>query len=134
MTHMLDTNVCIDAIRNRSRLLVERIRSRSVDDIAISVITLSELQHGIAKSSNPEKNRVAMLEFLVPFAVLPFDDMAARAYGQIRATLEAQGNPIGPMDMLIAAHALSRHVVLVTNNVDEFRRVRGLSVENWIAP
>jgi tRNA(fMet)-specific endonuclease VapC len=131
---MLDTNVCIDAIRNRSRLLVERIRSRSVDDIAISVITLSELQHGIAKSSYPEKNRVAMLEFLVPFAVLPFDDMAARSYGQIRATLEAQGNAIGPMDMLIAAHALSRRVSLVTNNVDEFRRVPGLSVENWIAP
>ena len=131
---MLDTNVCIDVIRNRSRLLVERIRSRSVDDIAISVITLSELQHGVAKSRNPEKNRVAMLEFLVPFVVLPFDDMAARAYGEIRTTLEAQGKVIGPMDMLIAAHALSRRITLVTNNVDEFRRVPGLSVENWIAP
>ena len=134
MTGMLDTNVCTDVIRNRSRLLVERIRSRSVDDVAISVITLSELQHGVAKSSNPEKNRVAILEFLVPFVVLPFDDMAARVYGEIRATLEAQGNAIGPMDMLIAAHALSRHVTLVTNNVDEFCRVPGLSVENWMAP
>ncbi len=134
MTGMLDTNVCTDVIRNRSRLLVERIRSRSVDDVAISVITLSELQHGVAKSSNPEKNRVAILEFLVPFVVLPFDDMAARVYGEIRATLEAQGNAIGPMDTLIAAHALSRHVTLVTNNVDEFCRVPGLSVENWMAP
>ncbi len=131
---MLDTNVCIDVIRTRSRVLVERIRERSVDDIAISVITVSELQHGVAKSSNPERNRVAMLEFLVPFTVLPFDDVAARAYGEIRTTLETRGTPIGPMDMLIAAHALSRHLILVTNNADEFRRVPRLSVENWTAP
>ena len=131
---MLDTNVCIDVIRKRSRVLVERIRERSVDDIAISVITVSELQHGVAKSSNPERNRVAMLEFLVPFTVLPFDDVAARAYGEIRTTLETRGTPIGPMDMLIAAHALSRHLILVTNNADEFRRVPRLSVENWTAP
>lgn len=134
MTYMLDTNVCIDVIRKRSRVLVERIRERAVDDIAISVITVSELQHGVAKSSNPERNRVAMLEFLVPFTVLPFDDVAARAYGEIRTTLETRGTPIGPMDMLIAAHALSRHLILVTNNADEFRRVPRLSVENWTAP
>lgn len=106
---MLDANVSIDAIRDRSRLLVRRIRSHSADDIAISVITLPEHQHGVAKSSNPEKNRVAMLEFLVPFATLPFDDLAARASGQIRASL-------------------------VTNNLDEVCRVPGLSVENWIVP
>lgn len=131
---MLDTNVCIDVIRKRSRVLVERMRAHSVDDIAVSVITLSELQHGVAKSSNQEKNRVAMLEFLVPFAVLPFDDVAARVYGEVRAGLEAQGTPIGPMDMLIAAHALSRHLTLVTNNMEEFRRIPRLSVENWLAP
>lgn len=131
---MLDTNVCIDVIRKRSRVLVARIRERAVNDIAISVITLSVLQHGVAKSSNPEKNRVAMLEFLVPFAVLPFDDVAARAHGEIRTTLETRGTPIAPMDMLIAAHALSRHLILVTNYADEFRRVPRLSVENWIAP
>ncbi len=131
---MLDTTVCIDVIRKRSRLLVERIRRRSVDEIAISVIALSELQHGIAKSNNLEKNRVAMLEFLVPFAVLAFDDIAARAYEEGRAGLEVQGTPIGPMDMLIAAHALSRHLTLATNNVDEFSRIPRLLIENWIAP
>ena len=132
MTSMLDTNVCIDVIRKRSRLLVERIRARPVDDIAISAITLSELQHGVAKSRNPEKNRTSLLEFLVPFAVLPFDDVAARVYGEIRANLEAQGTPIGPMDMLIAAHALSRHLTLVSNNVVAFGRIPRLPIENWV--
>lgn len=130
---MIDTNVCIDVIRRRSRSLVERIRAHAVDDVVISAITLSELQHGVFKSENPEQNRVALLEFLVPFTVLPYEDTAARAYGEIRAHLEKQGAPIGPMDMLIAAHARSRGLILVTNNEQEFRRVPGLAIENWIA-
>ena len=130
---MLDTNVCIDVIRNRDRALVKRIRTHTVDDIAISAITLSELQHGVSKSENPERNRVALLEFLVPFTVLSYEDTGARAYGEIRAHLEKQGKPIGPMDMLIAAHARSRGLILVTNNEQEFRRVPGLAIENWIA-
>ena len=130
---MLDTNVCIDVIRRRSRSLVERIRAHTVDDVVISAITLSELQHGIFKSENPEQNRVALLEFLVPFTVLAYEDTAARAYGEIRAHLEKQGTPIGPMDLLIAAHARSRGLILVTNNEQEFRRVPGLAIENWIA-
>lgn len=133
MTHMLDTNVCIDVIRRRSRSLVDRIRTHEVDDIAISAITLSELQHGVAKSESPDRNRVALLEFLVPFSVLPYDDTAARVYGEIRAQLEKQGTPIGPMDILIAAHALSRGLTLVTNNEQEFRRVPRLSIDNWKA-
>lgn len=133
MIYMLDTNVCIDVIRKRSRALVERIRAHAVDDIGISAITLAELQHGVFKSENPEQNRVALLEFLVPFTVLPYEDTAARSYGEIRAHLEKQGTPIGPMDMLIAAHARSRGLILVTSNEDEFRRVQGLSIENWIA-
>lgn len=130
---MIDTNVCIDVIRRRSRSLVERIRAHTVDDVVISAITLSELQHGIFKSENPEQNRVALLEFLVPFTVLAYEDTAARAYGEIRAHLEKQGTPIGPMDLLIAAHARSRGLILVTNNEQEFRRVPGLAIENWIA-
>ena len=133
MIYMIDTNVCIDVIRRRSRSLVERIRAHAVDDVVISAITLSELQHGVFKSENPEQNRVALLEFLVPFTVLPYEDTAARAYGEIRAHLEKQGAPIGPMDMLIAAHACSRGLILVTNNEQEFRRVPGLAIENWIA-
>jgi tRNA(fMet)-specific endonuclease VapC len=130
---MLDTNVCIDVIRKRSRALVDRIRAHAVDDIGISVITLAELQHGVFKSESPEQNRVALLEFLVPFTVLPYEDTAAREYGDIRVHLEKRGTPIGPMDMLIAAHARSRGLVLVTNNEDEFRRVPRLSIENWTA-
>lgn len=133
MTYMLDTNVCIDVIRKRSRALVDRIRAHAVDDIGISVVTLAELQHGVFKSENPEQNRVALLEFLVPFTVLPYEDTAAREYGEIRVHLEKQGTPIGPMDMLIAAHARSRGLILVTSNEDEFRRVPGLSIENWVA-
>src|SRR6056297_1957943 len=120
---MLDTNVCIDVIRKRARSLVERIRTHAVDDIALSAITLSELQHGVSKSENPEQNRVALLEFLVPFTVLSYEDTAARAYGEIRAHLEKKGTPIGPMDMLIAAHARSHGLTLITNNEQEFRRV-----------
>ena len=133
MIYMLDTNVCIDVIRKRARSLVERIRTHAVDDIALSAITLSELQHGVAKSENPEQNRVALLEFLVPFTVLSYEDTAARAYGEIRAHLEKQGTPIGPMDMLIAAHARSHGLTLITNNEQQFRRVPGLTIENWIA-
>ena len=131
MTHMLDTNVCVDVIRNRSHALIDRLETHAVDSIAISTITLSELHHGVAKSQDPETNRVALLEFLVPFLVLPFDGAAARVYGVIRSELERQGTPIGPMDMLIAAHALSQGSILVTNNEREFRRVPDLSVENW---
>lgn len=130
---MIETNACIDVIRRRSRSLVERIRAHPVDDVVISAITLSELQHGIFNSENPEQNRVALLEFLVPFTVLAYEDTAARAYGEIRAHLEKQGTPIGPMDLLIAAHARSRGLILVTNNEQEFRRVPGLAIENWIA-
>jgi len=133
LIYMLDTNVCIDVIRKRARSLVERIRTHAVDDIALSAITLSELQHGVSKSENPEQNRVALLEFLVPFTVLSYEDTAARAYGEIRAHLEKQGTPIGPMDMLIAAHARSHGLTLITNNEQEFRRVPGLAIENWIA-
>ena len=132
MIYMLDTNVCINVIRVRSRAVIDRIRSHGMDDIVVSAITLSELQHGVYKSERPEQNRVALLEFLVPFTVLPYDDAAARVYGEIRAQLEKQGSPIGPMNMLIAAHALSQGLTLVTNNEREFRRVSGLSIENWI--
>jgi tRNA(fMet)-specific endonuclease VapC len=134
LTHMLDTNVCIDVIRNRSQLVRERLKSHPVDAIAISTITLSELNHGVSKSHDSETNHLALIEFLIPFAVLPYDDGAAKAYGQIRAMLERQGTPIGPMDLLIGAHAFSQGLILVTNNEKEFLRIPGLVVENWTTP
>ena len=104
------------------------------DEIGISTITLSELQYGIEKSKFPEKNQMALLEFLIPFGILDFDQKAAGVYGRIRSTLEKKGKPIGSMDMLIAAVAKSERLILVTNNVKEFMRIEGLMIENWVEP
>jgi tRNA(fMet)-specific endonuclease VapC len=109
-----------------------RFTSFTVRVIGISTITLAELEYGAAKSQQPKKNREALEQFISPLEVAAFDREATAAYGKIRAALEKRGSPIGSMDMLIAAHALSLGVTLVTNNEREFRRVPGLPVENWI--
>jgi tRNA(fMet)-specific endonuclease VapC len=100
--------------------------------VGISVIALAELQHGIEKSARPDQNRIALSQFCAPLEIRPFTDIAAVIYGKIRNSLERRGEVIGPMDLLIAAHALADAVTVVTNNEGEFRRVDGLSVENWI--
>ena len=133
MTYLLDTNICIYVIKRHPPQVVDRIRSSKPQDIAVSTITLAELQHGAAKSQYPDRNRLALLEFLLPFTILDFDQAAAFHYGLIRAALESKGTPIGPMDMLIAAQARSRGMVLVTNNQEEFRRVADLRIENCVA-
>jgi tRNA(fMet)-specific endonuclease VapC len=97
----------------------------------ISSITLSELEYGVQKSAFVEQNALNLLRFLVQFNVVPFDESAAREYGQIRASLEKQGRMIGNMDMLIGAHARSLGCVLVTNNEKEFKRIDGLKIVNW---
>jgi tRNA(fMet)-specific endonuclease VapC len=130
--YLLDTNICIHIIRRQPPTTVQRIRSEEPESIAVSTITLAELEYGVAKSQYPDRNRLALLEFLVPFTIVDFDQGAATHYGSIRAAVEAKGNPIGAMDMLIAAQARSRGLVLVTNNMREFRRVEGLQVENWV--
>jgi tRNA(fMet)-specific endonuclease VapC len=132
--HLLDTCACIELIRGgrSSELLMARLRRKKVGTVGISAITLAELQYGVARSSAPARNRVALVEFLAPLVVAPFDDAAASAYGRLRAELQRAGRPIGPLDMLIAAHALSLSAVLVTGNEREFRRVTGLTIENWL--
>lgn len=130
--YLLDTNVCIYVIRKRPVRVLARLRRKRLSEVGISTITLSELEYGVAKSLRPEANKLALIEFLAPIEVLPYDDMAAERYGRIRAFLERQGRPIGSMGMLIAAHALSLDCILVTNNEAEFRRVPGLKIENWI--
>jgi len=131
--HLLDTNICIELIRGRSsETLLAHLRRRKIGSVGISAITLAELQYGVACSSDPDRNRIALAEFLAPLSIVPFDDSAASAYGRLRRDLRQTGRPIGPMDMLIAAHALSLDVALVTNNEREFRRVSGLRVENWL--
>jgi tRNA(fMet)-specific endonuclease VapC len=131
MRYLLDTNICIYLIRRKPPSVIERLSTRAIEDVAISSITIAELQYGIYKSQYPERNRTALLEFLLPFALLDFDQDAAREYGILRTQLETHGTPIGAMDMLIAAHARSQSLIMVTNNVQEFQRVGGLTVENW---
>jgi len=128
---MLDTNICIYIIKQRPEKVIGRLKKTRVSDIGVSSITLSELAYGAEKSSRPDRNKIGLAEFLAPLEILPYDDMAALEYGKIRANLERSGNPIGPMDMLIAAHALSVGCTLVTNNEREFSRVLSLKTENW---
>ena len=131
MTYMLDTNICIFAIRNRSQKVLDRIRENMFSGLCISAITLAELMHGVEKSLYPDRNRAALLQFLSILDVLPFDDGAAIEYGKICADLQHKGTPISPMDMLIAGHAKVEKLTLVTNNTREFARVADLRLEDW---
>lgn len=132
MKVMLDTNICIYIIKRRPHSVLQRFSSFQVGDIGISTIALAELEYGAAQSAQPKKNREALGEFISPLDVAPFDRQATEAYGTIRAALEKKGRPIGAMDLLIAAHALSLGVQLVTNNEREFKQVPELRVENWV--
>ena len=112
--------------------MLHRFRFFSVGDLGISSITLAEMEYGVARSEQPKKNRAALEEFVSALEIAAFDRGSTEAYGKIRAALEKKGRPIGAMDLLIAAHAFSLGVRLVTNNEREFKRVPGLRVENWI--
>lgn len=129
--YMLDTNICIYAIKNKPEHVLKRLLSNLKKGLCISVITLAELELGIEKSSRPEQATLALMQFLSIVNVLPFTNQAAEEYGKICAYLQKKGTPIGTMDMLIAAHAKSENAVIVTNNVKEFERVLDLKIENW---
>jgi tRNA(fMet)-specific endonuclease VapC len=131
LTHCLDTNICVAVIRLRSHRVLDRLQTMAPGSVGVSIITVSELEFGAAKSQNPQRNRLALEQFLLPLEILGYDSSAATHYGDVRARLEKAGTPIGPLDTLIAAHARSLNVALVTNNVSEFRRVPGLKVEDW---
>ena len=128
---MLDTDICIYLIGRKPAGLIARLQQTPVSQVGISSITMSELEFGVQKSQRPEQNAIALIQFLTPLEVLPYDDLAAREYGSIRAHLESGGVPIGALDTLIAAHARSVGCVLVTNNTREFSRVPSLPIENW---
>jgi tRNA(fMet)-specific endonuclease VapC len=132
MDYLLDTNICIYIIKRKPEIVIERFRGLALGSVGISTITLAELEYGVRKSGNPAKNLEALHQFLVPLAILDFDYNATVQYGKIRADLERAGTPIGPLDTLIAAHALSLNVTLVTNNEKEFNRVAALKTENWV--
>lgn len=131
MTYMLDTNICIYAIKNKPEQVLQRLKANLSKGICISAITLAELEHGVEKSAYPEKNTLALMQFISVMSVLPFDDSAAIEYGKICADLQKKGTPIGTMDMLISAHAKAEDLILVTNNLREFERVKDLKTENW---
>lgn len=131
MKLMLDTNICIYIIKQRPASVLKHFLEYQVGDIGISSITLSELRYGVAKSKHREKNAKALDEFIIPLDIASFDEEGALAYGDIRTNLEKAGTPIGSMDMLIAAHAMSLGVTLVTNNTREFSRITSLDVVDW---
>ncbi|MDQ3864171.1 MAG: type II toxin-antitoxin system VapC family toxin [Actinomycetota bacterium] len=131
MRRLLDTNVCIHTIRRRPQAVLRRFEEYGIGEVGVSSVTVAELRYGAEKSARPEQNLEALGRFLLPLEVLAFGGEAAAAYGRIRATLERAGTPIGPLDTLIAAQAVSVGVTLVTNNTREFGRVLGLEVEDW---
>ena len=133
MQYLLDTNICIAAMRNHP-LVMQRMAAQSPGDCAISTITGYELYTGVAKCANPAKERSKVDLLLAVLGELPFDADAAREAARIRAALEAQGSMIGPYDVLLAGHAVSAGLTLVTDNTGEFTRVAGLAVENWKVP
>ena len=131
MRRLLDTNVCIHIIRRRPPEVLSNFERFEVGEVGVSSVTVAELSYGAEKSSRPEQNREALSRFLLPLEVVAFGPEAAAAYGRIRVALERAGTPIGPLDTLTAAHAISLGVTLVTNNVREFERVPNLDVEDW---
>lgn len=131
MKYLLDTNVCVDYLSGRHPPVVTRIQATAPSDLALSSVVVAELRYGADRSGRPGANHLRVDVLVTEIPSLAFDLEAAAAYGRLRARLEARGTPIGPNDMLIAAQALSRGLVIVTDNVREFSRVKGLSVETW---
>ena len=131
MKYLLDTNACIRYINGRAPQIREYMRSIADTDIAVSTITIGEMFTGSAKSQFPQQSRAKQDAFFIRFAHLPFDEAAADMFGRTRAYLEAQGTPIGPYDMQIAAIALVHGLILVTHNLREFSRVPELQIEDW---
>lgn len=131
MRYMLDTNICIYAIKHKSEQVFLKLQEHDPSEICISSVTYAELVYGVEKSQSIEKNRVALALLLANIEIVDFDSSAAESYGKIRAVLEKEGRLIGPLDMMIAGHAVSLGYTVVTNNIRELVRVNGLKLENW---
>ena len=129
--YLLDTNICIYIINKKPIEVLSRLKKKASKDIYISSITVAELEHGVEKSNYPERNKVALVEFLSLFQILYYTDVDAFYYGKIRSNLEKKGQIIGTMDMLIASQTLSHDLILVTNNTKEFERIETIRLENW---
>ena len=132
MKYMLDTNICIFIIKHQPENVIQKFMEDDPDDICISAITYAELAYGVEKSQSKEKNKIALMVLLSEIQIVPFDDLAAQIYGEIKVDLQKKGTPIGPLDTLIAAHAKALNLILVTNNIKEFARVDDLEAEDWV--
>ena len=128
---MLDTNICIYAIKHKPERVLLRLQEHDPSEICISSVTYTELVHGVEKSQAIERNQVSLTLLLANIEIMDFDSLAAESYGKICADLEKAGKPIGPLDMMIAGHAKALGYVVVTNNTKKFERVEGLKLENW---
>ncbi len=134
MKFILDTNICIYIINEKPDKVLRKFELYPVYEFGISSITHAELQYGIEKSKNKNTNQAALDEFLLPLTILPFHGQRlVTCYGEIRASLESKCQTIGPLDMLIAAHALSLDLIIISNNIKEFSRIQNLKCENWIS-
>jgi tRNA(fMet)-specific endonuclease VapC len=130
---MLDTDTCIAIIKGKPASVLKKLRGKSVGQVGISSITLGELAFGAAKSGRRDEAHAALAEFLLALEIASFDSDAAASYGQLRASLEKRGAPIGPLDTLIGAHAAALDVTLVTHNTREFSRIDTLRLEDWVS-
>ncbi|EKD27992.1 MAG: DNA binding protein with PIN protein [uncultured bacterium] len=129
--YLLDTNICIYIINNKPIKVVNRIRKLKPNQVKLSSISLGELEYGVSKSKFRDKNRNALMDFVSAFDIVEFNHNDSEVFGLIRADLEKNGQIIGPYDMQIAAQALTRSLILVTNNTAEFSRIQSLKLENW---
>ncbi len=129
--YLIDTNICIYLINKKFEYLIRKFESFKKSEILVSAVTVAELEYGIAKSLYPENNRLALVEFISSFEILPFTHEDTQPFGLIRAYLNKSGTPIGPYDLQLAAQCLSGKLILVTNNEKEFQRVPNLMIENW---
>ncbi len=131
MKYMLDTNICIYIIKKHPEKVLEKFKSIKAGEICMSSIPLSELMFGVQKSEHKQKNTIALQGFTSPLEIIAYDEKAAHHYGNMRAYLEKQGTPIGPMDLMIAAHAQSLKSILITHNTKEFHLIPNLKMEDW---
>ncbi|MBW2020621.1 MAG: type II toxin-antitoxin system VapC family toxin [Deltaproteobacteria bacterium] len=132
MIRLLDTNTCIYFLNLGSERIIRRFKQLSPSQIRLPSITVAELYYGAEKSKSKSRNRERVKRFVSTFEIVPFDEKACITYAKVRCKLERSGIPIGPMDLLIASIGLAHNFVVVTNNDKEFKRVKGLKVENWL--
>lgn len=133
MNYLLDTNICIYIMKRKPIEVIERFNQYQPRDLFLSSVTTSELYHGAQKSQRVQSNLDALNNFILPFRIVDYDESASYYYGEVLAYLEKKGCIIGSLDTMIAAHALSLDVTLITNNTKEFERVPNLKLDNWVS-